>query len=77
MMAEEKGSVTVETLPAWRGHPPTAVPLFNGMTLYDIIERLHLPPNTEAGLVNRGYVRPDYRPKNGDRGVVTPFFSGG
>ncbi|MBN1320750.1 MAG: MoaD/ThiS family protein [Thermoleophilia bacterium] len=77
MMTEETGSVTVETLPAWRGHPPTEVPLHNGMTLDDLIERLHLPANTEAVIVNGVYVKPDYRLQNGDRVLVIPFMSGG
>lgn len=77
MMEGDDSSVTVETVPAWRGGPPAKVPLREGMTLQDLIESLHLPGDTEAVMVNRVYVKPDYRLKNGDRVIVIPFMSGG
>jgi sulfur carrier protein ThiS len=74
---EEHGSVTVETYPARAGHPVVTVPLRAGMTLQDLMEILKLPGDTEAVIVNNGYVKPNYRLQDGDRVRVIPFMSGG
>ena len=69
-------TVTVVTLPAWRG-PTTEVPLIEGMTLDELLDSLCIPGDTEAIMVNGGYEKPDYRLQSGDRVVIIPFMSGG
>ena len=76
-MADEANStVTVEIFPAWRG-PTTTVPLTTGLTLDELLRRLNVPGDTEAVMVNGGYVKPEYQLMNGDRVTIIPFMSGG
>ena len=77
MGLEETATVRVETFPARAGRPPVEVPLTDGLTLGELTDRLDIPGNTEAVMVNSGYVRPDYRLQPGDRVVIIPFMSGG
>lgn len=76
-MAEEQNIVTVETFPARAGRPPVDVPLTDGMTLGELTDRLEIPGDTEAVMVNGVYVRPDYRLQPGDHVRIIPFMSGG
>jgi len=74
--SDKGATVTVETLPAWRG-PTTEVPLVDGMTLDELLTSLGIPGDTEAVMVNGGYVKPGYRLQSGDRVIIIPFMSGG
>jgi sulfur carrier protein ThiS len=76
-MTEDRDMVTVETFPARPGHPPMDVPLTDGMTLGELTERLRIPGDTEAVIVNGLYARPDYRLQAGDHVKIIPFMSGG
>jgi sulfur carrier protein ThiS len=69
--------VTVETFPARPGHPPVDMPLTEGMTLAELIDRLKIPGDTEAVIVNGTYVPLDYRLQPGDHVKIIPFMSGG
>ena len=77
MVTEEQNTVTVETFPARAGQTPVDVPLTDGMTLAELTDRLEIPADTEAVIVNGIYVRPDYRLQPGDRVKIIPFMSGG
>jgi sulfur carrier protein ThiS len=70
-------TVTVETFPARRGRPPVELSLTEGLTLDELLERLQIPSDTEAVIVNGVYVRPDYLLQPGDRVRIIPFMSGG
>lgn len=67
----------VETFPARPGYPPVDVPLTEGMTLAELTDRLDVPGNTEAVIVNGVYVPPDYQLQPGDHVKIIPFISGG
>ncbi len=47
------------------------------MTLGELTERLKIPGDTEAVIVNGLYARPDYRLQAGDHVKIIPFMSGG
>lgn len=53
------------------------VPVAENATLGELIERLDLPADREAILVNGTYVKPQYRIKDGDHIKVIRFISGG
>jgi sulfur carrier protein ThiS len=77
MCTEGQNIVTVETFPARPGVPPVDVPLTEGTTLGELTDRMEIPGDTEAVMVNGVHVRPDYRLQPGDRVMVIPFMSGG
>ena len=72
-----QATVRVETFPARAGHPCLDVPLTEGLTLDDLLERLEIPGDTEAVIVNGVYVRPDHLLQPGDHVQIIPFLSGG
>lgn len=76
-MSETPHTVTVETFPARTDRPWVEVPLSDGMTLAELTDRLHVPADTEAVIVNGRHERPDYRLQPGDRVKIIPFMSGG
>jgi sulfur carrier protein ThiS len=77
VVTESQGTVTVEMFPARPGDLPIVVALVESMTLRDLEERLDIPADTEAVIVNGSYVTPDYRLQDGDRVRVIRFMSGG
>lgn len=77
MSRGENATVIVETFPARPGRPPVEVRLTGGMTLGELTDRLEIPGDTEAVVVNGVHVRPGYLLQPGDRVLVIPFMSGG
>ena len=77
MESRKDSTVTVETFPVGPGRPTVEVALTEGMTLDRLIDRLGIPGDTEAVIVNGVHVRPDYSLQPGDRVLIIPFMSGG
>ena len=67
----------MEIFPARPDRPSVEVPLGDGMTLDELTDRLHVPADTEAVIVNGRHERPDYRLQPGDRVRIIRFMSGG
>jgi sulfur carrier protein ThiS len=77
MGSETQDIVTVETFPARPGWPRLDVSLDEGMTLEALLDRVGIPGDAEAVIVNGAYVRPEYVLRPGDHVQIIPFMSGG